>query len=111
MTKSTTMVTSNVFRSTRLFREGSSNMVLFSLQHGTMRSNMTDHTTMMKSRNKFRSIQISKMRPKRRLWLKSLSLYSYFNFIFFFFFCVEKCIPIFFLKVELTISTKSGFTT
>ena len=75
------MVTSNVFRSTRLFREGSRNMVLFSLQHGTMRSNMTDHTTIMASRNKLRSIQISKMRPKRRLWLKSLSLYFLFSFV------------------------------
>ena len=37
MTKGTTMVTNNVFRSTRLFREGSSNMVLFSLQHGALR--------------------------------------------------------------------------
>ena len=31
MTKGTTMVTNNVFRSTRLFGKGSSNMVLFSL--------------------------------------------------------------------------------
>ena len=31
MTKGNTMVTNNVFRPTRLFREGSSNMVLFSL--------------------------------------------------------------------------------
>ena len=38
MTKSTTMVTNNVFRSTSLFGEGSSNMVLFSLQLMTLRS-------------------------------------------------------------------------
>ena len=104
MTKSTTMVTSNVFRSTRLFREGSSNMVLFSLQHGTMRSNMTDHTTMIKSRNKFRSIQISKMRPKRRLWLKSLSLQ-------FWFLLCGVMYNDWSIKVELTIDKKSGNTT
>ena len=33
MTKRTTIVTNNVFRSTRLLMEGSNNMVLFSLQH------------------------------------------------------------------------------
>ena len=41
MNKNTTMMTNNVFRSIRPFREGSSNIVLFSLQHGTLRSNMT----------------------------------------------------------------------
>ena len=38
MTKGTIMVTNNGFRSTRLLREGSSIMVLFFLQHGTLRS-------------------------------------------------------------------------
>ena len=82
------MVTNNEFRSTRLFREGSSNMVLFSLQHGTLRSYVTDHTTMVSSRNKLRSIQIPRIRPKRRVRLKSLSLH------FLVFFCVEECTPI-----------------
>ena len=49
MTKGTTMVTNNMFRSTRLFGKGSSNMVLFSLQLGTLRSYMTDHTAMVAS--------------------------------------------------------------
>ena len=67
MTKSTTMVTNNVFRSTRLFRVGSSNMVLFSLQLMTLRSYMTNHTTMVASWNKLRSIQSFMLRPKLRL--------------------------------------------
>ena len=49
MTKSTTMVTNNVFRFTKLFREGSSNMFLFSLQLMTLGSYMTNHTTMVTS--------------------------------------------------------------
>ena len=44
MTKDTTMVTNNVFRSTRLFGKGSSNMVLFPLQLMTLRSYMTNYT-------------------------------------------------------------------
>ena len=64
MTKDIKIVTNNVFRSTRPFKEGSSNMVLFSLQHGTLRSYVIDHTIMVASRNKFRSIQILKMRHK-----------------------------------------------
>ena len=64
MTKSTTMVTNNLFRSTRLFRKGSNNIVLLSLQRGTLRSNMTDHIAMLASMNKLRSIQIPRMRPK-----------------------------------------------
>ena len=63
MTKSTTMVTNNVFRSTRLFREGSSNIVLFFLQHGILRFYVIDHTIMVASRNKLRSTQIPSMRP------------------------------------------------
>ena len=47
MTKGTTIVTNNVFRFTRLFGKGSSNMVLFSLQLGTLTSYMTDHTAMV----------------------------------------------------------------
>ena len=105
MTKSTTMVTNNVFRSTRLFREGSSNMVLFSLQHGTLRSYVTDHTTMVTSKNKLRSIQIPRMRPKQRFWLKSLSLH------FFLFLLCGGMYTDLSLEVELTIDTESGFTT
>ena len=81
MTQSTTMVTNIVFRSTRLFREGSSNMVLFSLQHGTFWSYVTNHTIMMASRNKLRSTQILRMRLKQRLRLKSLSLYFLVSFV------------------------------
>ena len=55
MTKDTTMVTNNGFRSTRLFREGSSTMVLFLLQHGALRSYVTDHTAVVASMNKLRS--------------------------------------------------------
>ena len=81
MTKGTTMVTNNVFRSTRLFREGSSTMVLFFLQHGALRSYVTDHTTLVACRNKFRSTQFSRMGPKYRLRLKSLSLYFLISFM------------------------------
>ena len=56
MTKGTTMVTNNEFRSTRLFREGFSNMVLFSLHHGVLKSYVIDHTAMVASTNKLRSI-------------------------------------------------------
>ena len=56
-------------------------MVLFSLQHGSLRSNMTDHTTMVASRNKFRSTQIPRMIPKQRLWLKSLFLHFLISFL------------------------------
>ena len=49
MTKGTTMVTNNVFRSTRLFGKGSNNTVLFSLQIRTLRSYMTNQTTMVAS--------------------------------------------------------------
>ena len=67
MTKGTTMVTNNVFRSTRLFGKGSSNMVLFSLQLMTLRSYMTNHTTIVASLNKLRSIQNLRLRPKWNL--------------------------------------------
>ena len=67
MTNGITMVTNNVFRSTRLFGKGSSNMVLFSLQLGALRSYMTDHTAMVASWKKLRSIQNLRLRPKRRL--------------------------------------------
>ena len=49
MTKGTTMVTNNAFRSTRFFGKRSSNIVLFSLQLGALGSYMTDHTTMVAS--------------------------------------------------------------
>ena len=81
MTKSTTMVTNNVFRSTRLFRKGSSHMILFSLQLTTLRSYMTNHTTMVVSWNKLRSIQNLRLRLKRRLWLKSLSFHLLISFM------------------------------
>ena len=67
MAKGTIMVTKNVFRPTRLFGKGSSNMGLFSLQLMTLRSYMTNHTTMVASWNKLRSIQSLRLRPKWRL--------------------------------------------
>ena len=64
MTKGTTMVTHNVFRSTRLFGNGSNNMVLFFIQLMTLKSYMTNYTTMVTSWNKLRFIQNLKLRPK-----------------------------------------------
>ena len=87
MTKDTTMMTNNGFRSTRLFREGSSTMVLIFLRHGPLRSYVTDHTAMVTSRNKLRCTQFSRMKPKQRLRLKSLSLHFLVS-------CVEVCTPI-----------------
>ena len=81
MFKGTIMVTNNMFRSTRLFRKGSSNMVLFSLQLRIIRSYMTNHTTMVASWNKLRSLQNLKLRPKWRFWLKSLSLHLLISFV------------------------------
>ena len=74
MTKGTTMVTNNVFRSTRLFGKGYNNMVLFS-QLWTLRSYMANHITAVTSWNKLRSIQSLRLRPKWRLWLKSIYLH------------------------------------
>ena len=87
MTKDTTMMTNNGSRSTRLFREGSSTMVLFFLRHGALRSYVTDHTAMVTSRNKLRCTQFSRMGPKQRLRLKCLSLHFLVS-------CVEVCTPI-----------------
>ena len=81
MTKGTTMVTYNVFRSTRLYGKGSNNMVLFSLQLMTLRSYITNHTTMVTSWKKLRSIQNLRLRPKWRLWLKSFSLHLLISFV------------------------------
>ena len=81
MTKSITMVTNNVFRCIRLSREGSSNMYLFSFQQGTLRSNMINHTAMVACRNKLRSVQIPKMKPKQRFCLKSISLHFMIPFM------------------------------
>ena len=81
MTKGTTIVTNNGFKSTRLFRETSSNMVLFFLQYETLWFYVTDHTTMVTSENKFRSIQILKTRPKQKLRLKSLSFHFLVSFV------------------------------
>ena len=67
MAKGTIMVTNNVFRPTKLFGKGSSNMGLFSLQLMTLRSYMTNHTIMVASWNKLRSIQSLRLRPKWRL--------------------------------------------
>ena len=64
MTKGTKMVTNNGFRSTKLFREGSSTMVLFFLQHKALRSYVTDHTAIVAIRNKLRSTQFPRMGPK-----------------------------------------------
>ena len=87
MTKGTTMVTNNRFTSTRLFGKRSNNMVLFSLQLMALRSYIINHTTMVASRNKFRSTQFLRMGPKQRLRLKSLSLHFLVS-------CVEVCTPI-----------------
>ena len=81
MTKDTTMVTNNEFRSTRFIREGSSTMILFFLQHGTLRSFMTDHITIVASRNKLRSTQLPRMGPKQRLRFKCLSLNFLISFV------------------------------
>ena len=81
MTKGTTIVTNNVFRSTRLFGNGSSNLVLFFLHLMTLRSYMTNHTTMVTSWNKLRSIQNLRLRPKRRFWLNNLSLHLLISFM------------------------------
>ena len=78
------MVINNVFRSTRLFGKGSSNVVLLSLQLCTLRSYMNNRTTIVTSWNKLRSIQNFRLRPKQRLWHKCLSLP-------FDFFYVEEC--------------------
>ena len=64
MTKGATMVINDGFRSTRFLMEGSSTMVLFFLQHGALRSYVTDHTAMVAIRNKFRSTQFPRMGPK-----------------------------------------------
>ena len=81
MIKGTIMETYNVFRSTRLFGKGSNNMFLFSLQLMTLRSYMTNHTTMVASWNKLRSIQNLRLRPKRKLWFNSLSLHLLISFM------------------------------
>ena len=56
-------------------------MVLFYLQLRTLKSYMTNHTTMVASWNKFRSIQNLMLRPKWRLWLKILSLHLLISFV------------------------------
>ena len=104
MTKGTTMVTNNVFRSTRLFGEGSRNMVLFPLQLMTLRSYMTNHTTMVTSWNKLRFIESLRLRPKWRLWLNNLLS------TFWFLLCGGMYTDLSF-KVEHTIGTKSSTTT
>ena len=104
MTKGTTMVTNNGFRSTRLFREGSSNVVLFSLQHGTLRYYMTDHTIMVASRNKLRSTQITRMRGKESLRLKSISLHFLVSFMW-------RNVLRFFFRGRTHSNTKLGTTT
>ena len=81
MTKGTTMVTYNVFRSTRIFGKGSNNVFLFFLQLLTLRSYMTNYTTMVASWNKLRSIQSLSLRPKWRLLLNSLSLHLLISFM------------------------------
>ena len=61
MTKGTTMVKNNGFRSIKLFMEGSSTMVLFFLQHKALKSYVTDYTAMVAIRNKLRSTQFPRM--------------------------------------------------
>ena len=61
ISKGTTMVTNNGFRSIRLFLEGSNTMVLFFLQHKALRSYVTDHTAIVAIRNKLRSTQFLRM--------------------------------------------------
>ena len=81
MNKGTTMMTNNGFRSNGLFRKGSNNVVLFSFQLGTLWSYVTNHTAIVISWNKLRSIQILRLRPKQRFWLKSLSLHFMIPFM------------------------------
>ena len=90
--------------SSRLFGKGSSNRVLFPLQLMTLRSYMTNHTIMVASWNKLRFIRSLRLRPKRRLWLKNLSLH------FLIFLCggMYTDLP---LEVKHTLDTKSGTTT
>ena len=47
----------------------------------TLRSYMTNHTTMVKSWNKLRSIQSLRLRPKWMLWLNTLSLHLLISFM------------------------------
>ena len=42
---------------------------------------MTNHTAMVTSRNKLRSIYIPRIKPKQRLWLKSRSLHFLVSFV------------------------------
>ena len=81
MTNGTTMVTNNVFRSTRLFGKRSSNIVLFSLQLWILRSYVINHTTIVTSGNKLISTKISRMGPKQRVRLKNLSLHLLISFV------------------------------
>ena len=81
MTKGTTMVTHNVFRSTRLFGKGSCHMILFSLKLTTLVSYMTNHTTMVAGWNKLKSIQNLSLRPKQRFWLNSIFLHLLISFM------------------------------
>ena len=70
-----------MFRSTKLFGKGSNNIFLFFLQLMTLRSYMTNHTTVVASWNKLRSIQNLSLRPKWRLWFNSLSLHLLVSFM------------------------------
>ena len=56
-------------------------MILIFLQHRALRSYVTDHTATMAIRNKLRSTQFPKMRPKQRLRLKALSLHFLVSFV------------------------------
>ena len=98
------MVTNNVFRATRPFGKGSSNMSLFSLQLMALRSYVTDHTAMVANRNKLRSTQFPEWELNRGLGLKA------FVFTFSFLLCGGMYTDLS-LEVELIIGTKSGNTT
>ena len=104
MTKFTTMVTNNVFRSTRLFQKGSNNMIFFYLQLMTLRSYVTNHTTMVASWNKLRSIQNLRLRPNGGFGLRA------FLSTFWFLLCGGMYTN-FSFEVEHTIGIKSGATT
>ena len=98
------MVTYNVFRSTRLFGKGSSNMVLFSLQLMTLRSYMINHTTM---------VQVgTNLDPSKVLGWDLNEGFDLTAFLstFWFLLCGEMYTNLSF-EVEHTIGTKSSTTT
>ena len=104
MTKSTTMVTDNVFRFTRLFGKRSSNIVLFPLQLMTLRSYMTNYTQLWQ-------VETNLDPSKTLVWdlNRGFDLIAFLS-TFWFLLCGGIYTDLS-LKVELTIGTKSGTTT